>query len=83
MQTEPSTFTLHIYQDERIVQEMVANEKSIAFYRPNIGLQILDSLKTGWFMLEGKLIFIISIWPLLLIGFLGYFGYKKCKQNKE
>lgn len=37
-----STVSLNIYQDESIVQEMIANEKSINFYRPNIGLQILD-----------------------------------------
>lgn len=78
-----STITLNIYQDESISQEMVANEKSINSYRPNIGLQLLDSLKTGWFMLENIISFIVLIWPLLLFGFLGYFGYKKLKSKKE
>lgn len=72
-----STLTLNIYQDESIKQEMVANEKSINAYRPNIGLQIWDSVKTGWFMLEHIISFIVVLWPFALIGFLGFLGYKK------
>ncbi len=72
-----STLTLNIYQNESIKQEMVANEKSINAYRPNIGLQIWDSVKTGWFMLENIVSFIVVLWPFALIGFLGFIGYKK------
>ena len=72
-----STLTLNIYQDESIKQEMVTNEKSINAYRPNIGLQIWDSVKTGWFMLENIVSFIVVLWPFALIGFLGFLGYKK------
>ncbi|WP_339887079.1 DUF4349 domain-containing protein [uncultured Flavobacterium sp.] len=72
-----STLTLQIYQDETITQEMIANEKSLNSYRPNIGLQIWESLKSGWFILENILAFLVSLWPFILIGFLGFFGYKK------
>lgn len=72
-----STLTLNIYQDESIKQEMVANEKNINAYRPNIGLQIWDSIKTGWFMLENIISFVAVLWPFVLIGFLGFLGYKK------
>lgn len=72
-----STLTLQIYQDETITQELIANEKSLNSYRPNIGLQIWESLKSGWFILENILAFLVSLWPFLLIGFLGFFGYKK------
>lgn len=72
-----STLTLNIYQDESIKQEMVANEKSINAYRPNIGLQIWDSVKTGWFMLENIISFVVVLWPFALIVFLGFLGYKK------
>ena len=72
-----STLTLNIYQDESIKQEMVANEKSINAYSPNIGLQIWDSIKTGWFMLEHIISFVVVLWPFALIGFLGFLGYKK------
>lgn len=72
-----STITLQIYQDETITQEMIANEKSLNSYRPNIGLQIWESLKSGWFILENILAFLVSLWPFILIGFIGFFGYKK------
>lgn len=72
-----STLTLQIYQREAVKQEMVANEKSINAYRPNIGLQIWDSLKTGWFMLEGIIAFVVQLWGIALIAVLGYFAYKK------
>lgn len=72
-----STLTLQIYQDQTVKQEMVANEKSTNAYRPNIGLQIWDSLKTGWFILENIISFVIVLWPFALMAFLGYLGYKK------
>ncbi|WP_395075073.1 DUF4349 domain-containing protein [Flavobacterium sp.] len=72
-----STLTLQIYQRETVKQEMIANEKSINAYRPNIGLQIWDSLKTGWFMLEAIIAFVVQLWGIALLGFLTWFGYKK------
>ncbi|TGD59465.1 DUF4349 domain-containing protein [Flavobacterium humi] len=72
-----STLTLQLYQREGIKQEMVANEKSINAYRPHIGLQIMDSLKTGWFMLEAVIAFVVQLWGLALIGILAWFGYRK------
>ncbi|WP_395063200.1 DUF4349 domain-containing protein [Flavobacterium sp.] len=72
-----STLTLLIYQDQTIKQEMIANEKSVNAYRPNIGLQLWDSIKTGWFILEEILSFLAVLWPFGLIGFLGFIGYKK------
>ena len=72
-----STLTLQIYQDTSVKQEMIANEKSINTYRPHLGLQLWDSLKTGWFILENILSFLFVLWPFALIGFLGFIGYKK------
>jgi Domain of unknown function (DUF4349) len=72
-----STLSLKIYQNEAVKQEMLANQKSINAYRPNIGLQIWDSLKTGWFMLEAIIAFVVQLWGIALIGFLAWFGYKK------
>jgi hypothetical protein len=72
-----STLTLQIYQDQTVKQEMIANEKSVNAYRPNIGLQVWDSIKTGWFVLENIISFIVLLWPFALIGFVGFIGYKK------
>lgn len=72
-----STVTLYLYQRESVQQEIVANEKSINAYRPNIGLQIVDSLKTGWYMMEAIIAFIVQLWALFLLGFLGFYAYSK------
>lgn len=72
-----STLTINLYQRESIKHELYPSEKSINNYRPNLGLQIWDSLKTGWFMLESIIAFIIQLWAIFLILFLGWIGYKK------
>lgn len=69
-----STITLQIYQRETIKQEIVANEK---MHRQNIGSKIIDGLKTGWFMLEEIIAFIIQLWSLFLIGIICFLVYKK------
>lgn len=77
-----STLSLQIYQNEGIKQELIPNEKNINAYRPNIGLQIFESLKTGWFMLEAIVAFVVQLWGLFLIGFGGYFLLKKYRKKK-
>ena len=72
-----STLKLQIYQRETIKQEIIVNEKSINTYRPNIGLQIVDSIKTGWYMLESIIAFVVQLWGLAVIAILGFLGYKK------
>jgi len=72
-----STITLSLYQNQMIKQELIANEKSINAYRPNIGLQIWESIKTGWFMLEAVIAFVFQLWGIALLIFLAWFGYKK------
>ncbi|RAR70648.1 uncharacterized protein DUF4349 [Flavobacterium aciduliphilum] len=76
-QVNLSTLTLQLYQDQTVKQEMIANEKSVNAYRPNIGLQIWDSFKTGWFILEKILSCLVVLWPFALIGSLGVLSYKK------
>lgn len=72
-----STLTLEIYQDETIKQEMIANEKNLNSYRPNIGLQIWDSLKTGWYVLEEIILFFVTLWPIIIIVILGFICFKR------
>jgi hypothetical protein len=77
-----STVTLYLYQRESVMQEMVVNEKSINAYRPHIGLQVWDSIKTGWFMLEAIIAFMVQLWALFLIVILGIVGYRKFVKKK-
>lgn len=72
-----STITLQLYQNETIKQEIIAGEKDSDAYKPNLGIQVIDSLKNGWYILETIFVFLINLWPFLLIGFGGFFLYKK------
>ena len=69
-----STVTLQIYQRETIKQEIVANDK---MHRQNIGSKIIDGLRTGWYMLEEIIAFLIQLWSLFLIGIMCFLVYKK------
>jgi len=77
-----STLTIEIYQHESVKQEMVANTKDYQHYKPNIGIRIVDSLKTGWYVLVDIIVFIIEIWWLLLIVIGGIFLYKRYSKTK-
>ena len=58
-------------------QEIMASEKNSNAYKPNLGIQILDSFKNGWYILESIFVFLINLWPFILIGLGGFFLYKK------
>lgn len=72
-----STISLYIYQPETTRQEMVVNQADISAYRPHIGIQIVDGLKTGWYILEAIIGFIVQLWSLILLGFIAYIVYRK------
>jgi hypothetical protein len=72
-----STLTIQIYQHESVKQEMNANTKDYNYYKPNIGIRILDSLKTGWYVLQDIIVFLFQIWWLLFISIGGFLLYKK------
>jgi len=72
-----STITLQLYQNESIRQEKIASEQDSNAYKPHLGIQILDSLKSGWYILQAVFVFIVNLWPFILIGFGGFFLYKK------
>ena len=78
-----STLTIQIYQHESVKQEMTANTKDYIFYKPHIGIRILDSLRTGWNVLLDIIVFLFEIWWLLFISIGGFFLYKRYikKQN--
>lgn len=77
-----STLSLSLYQKEAIKRETIANTKSEEF-RTNIGVRMVDGLKTGWHILEEIIVFIVHLWAFILIGFGGWFLYKKTRKNKK
>lgn len=78
-----STVTLELYQNEQLKYELVANEKNVNAYRPNLGLQVWESIKTGWFIFEGIVAFLVQLWPIVFFGIIAWLGFKKWKAIKK
>jgi hypothetical protein len=76
-QVNLSTIKLQIYQPESLKQEKIANTKDKSNYQTNIGIEILDALKNGWYMLKEIIIFSFNLWAILLIGTISFIVYKK------
>lgn len=72
-----SVVKLQIYQAESIQKTAISDIKSIEPYRPNIFLQVENSLKAGWLVLEDILVFFVKFWPLWAIGGVVYFIRRK------
>jgi len=81
-QIKYSTVTLAIYQNETIKSELVAIEKDNKAYG-NFGLEIMDGLKTGWYILASIVAFVVQLWSLVLLALLGIFIYKKFLRNAK
>lgn len=72
-----STVTIFIYQRESLKREVIQNNDNIEAYEPSFGSKVGSSLKTGLKGLEAIALFLITIWPLLIMGIIGYIVYKK------
>ena len=78
-----STITLLLYQSETIKQETIANKKDKYAYQTNFGLQILDALKSGWFVLQSIIVFLFQLWWFILLISIGFFVYKNRIQKEN
>jgi len=79
-----STLTIQIYQRDTFRQELVPNEKSKNAYRPALWIEIKDAFVSGWYLIESMLTFIMQLWSIILLLFIGFLFYKKHfkKQSK-
>ena len=75
-----STVSLQLYQREEIKREKVVNPDNEQF-RTSIGVRLMDSLKTGWYIFEEIFVFIVNLWAFILIGFGIWFLYKRFKKK--
>lgn len=75
-----STITLHLYQKKTIKQEVVAREKDASDYQPQLGIQLVDALKSGWYVLESVFVFLVRIWSLILIVLVLFLAIRKYKK---
>jgi hypothetical protein len=72
-----STVTLFIYQRESLKREVISNYENVEAYEPSFGSKVSSSLAIGLKGLEAILLFFITIWPLIILGIIGFILYKK------
>jgi Domain of unknown function (DUF4349) len=78
-----STLKLELYQNKSIKQERIANSEDLNSYQTNIGIESIDALKNGWYMLKEIIVFFINLWALFLIGGFIFIAYKKYLRKKS
>lgn len=71
-----STVTLNLYQPETQKTEHYAYTEPMKPYEPGLGSKLWDSISDGAEFLEAFLLFVIRLWPVLLIGGLTFFIIK-------
>lgn len=63
-----STIKINLYQDRTEYTEKVARKKEyIKEYEEGFGTQAIESIKAGWHIVCSIFLFLISIWPFILI----------------
>lgn len=80
-QIQYSTVSLNIYQKQAIKHELIANNKNIASYEPAFHLKLMDSLYSGWEILEAFILFVVRLWGLLIFFLIAYLIYRKFKPH--
>ncbi len=74
-----STISLNIYQRQSIKRELLASNKDITAYEPGFGRKLVQSLKTGWKVLEAIVLFLANLWAVFLLGLAIYLLYRWLK----
>jgi len=78
-----STIHINVYQDRISYSEKVVRQsESVKEYTPGFGSRSLDAIKAGWGAICELFIFLITIWPLLLIIGIGVFIFFKYRRKK-
>ena len=71
-----STITINIYQRQTIQREMIKRYENIDEYEPGFGSKLLESVKTGWNILEAFIVFIVKLWGLVVFAVAVWVLYK-------
>lgn len=71
-----STVQILIYQDEQKRDERIFSEEKTPSYKPSFGKEFGESILAGWWFLEQLILFLVRIWPLIIIGVGVYFAIR-------
>ncbi|MCK6693223.1 MAG: DUF4349 domain-containing protein [Thermoanaerobaculia bacterium] len=79
-----STVQLDLYQRPVVRREMVANLKQVDSWRPGFGSRLGEAFSDSWQFLQDTVLFLIRVWPLLLIGALAvWFIWRRKKRGQS
>ncbi len=82
-QIEYSTITIRLYQSTINYQEKVLRENPTEEYKPSLGEQAIEALYNGWIIISALFIFLLNIWPIILIVILVWILYSKYRKRKN
>jgi hypothetical protein len=52
---------------------------SVYAHAPSIWYRLSDSFRGGWAFVLDLMVGLVAIWPVFLLGGLGYWGYRRLK----
>lgn len=79
-----STISIDIYQDIKEYSNKVLRTENIEGYDSGFGVRVVDGLANGWYIVTVIFLFLINIWPIMLVVVvsLGIYFRIRRKQNK-
>lgn len=75
-QIDFSTITISMYQRQDIKRDVISNFKNIDAYEPGFGKKVMESLISGWQILEVTILFLLNLWGLILAAIILFFLYR-------
>lgn len=72
---EYATFTVQLFQPDVADVSVVVNPATIT--RAGFGAEIVNAMRNGIELLRGIILFFIQVWPLWIIAFVGWIGYRR------
>jgi hypothetical protein len=72
-----STVKIEIYQNEAVLNQMIAFEKEIEPYQQGFPAALKDAVVAGWSIIEYVVLLVVRLWAVILIGIGVYLLIKK------
>jgi Domain of unknown function (DUF4349) len=72
-----STVKIDMYQNEGVLNQMVAFEKQVIPYQQDFFSAFKDSIAAGWSIIEYVVLLVVRLWAVILIGIGVYLLIKK------
>lgn len=73
-----ATFTVELFQSQAASTETVINPRAVS--RAGFGTEVRTAVVDGANLLRDLFLFFIQIWPLVIMGILGWWGYRRYRR---